>query len=487
MLFGFVYNPAQVIEKLDPFSLLTSSTRNCRKEAGRAMKSFKEKILVVDDDPDIRQILCDRIQALGYQVVTAVNGIEALEKVTREEPDLIFLDLQMPQLSGMQVLKKVREHSDLPVVIISAFGTIEKAVEAMKEGAFDFITKPFCPDHIEIVIKKALDCRALKQENIYLKAEVNAPYLEIVGESARLKETIEIAQRVAVTTSTVLLLGESGTGKEIFARSIHRWSERSKGPFVAINCVALRDELIESELFGHEKGSFTGAAQMRQGKLEIADGGTVFLDEIGDFKPDLQAKLLRFLQEREFERVGGNKGINVDVRIIAATNRDLNKAIHEGGFREDLFFRLNVVAISLPALRERREDVPALAQFFLRRYCQIVKKPLMKISPEAMDKLIAYHWPGNVREMGNMIERAVVLARGSVIKAEDLPLPHLTILSNEDYPCKDYHDAIRAYQRDLIRRTLEKSGGNQVKAAELLGLQRTYLARLIKKLDIING
>ncbi|MBI5747080.1 MAG: sigma-54-dependent Fis family transcriptional regulator, partial [Nitrospirae bacterium] len=442
MLFDFAYNPAEVIEKAGAFDLWNCTTKDCNREAGRTVRSFKEKILVVDDDPDIRQILCDRILALGYQVATAENGIEALEKVTQEGPDLIFLDLQMPQLSGMQVLKKVRERSDLPVVIISAFGTIEKAVEAMKEGAFDFITKPFCPDHIEIVIKKALDCRALKQENIHLKAEVNAPYLEIVGESPRLKETIEIAQRVAVTTSTVLLLGESGTGKEIFARSIHRWSDRSKGPFVAINCVALRDELIESELFGHEKGSFTGAVQMRQGKLEIADGGTVFLDEIGDFKPDLQAKLLRFLQEREFERVGGNKGINVDVRIIAATNRDLNKVIHEGGFREDLFFRLNVVAISLPALRERREDVPALAQFFLRRYCQIVKKPLMKISPEAMDKLIAYHWPGNVRELGNMIERAVVLARGREIMAEDLPLQHFTISSNEDYPCKDYHDAI---------------------------------------------
>ncbi len=474
MPFNFAYNPVQAVEKTGSFALW----------AGSRMRSFKEKILVVDDDPDIRQILCDRIQVLGYQVATAENGIEALEKVGQEEPDLIFLDLQMPQLSGMQVLKKVKERPDLPVIIISAFGTIEKAVEAMKEGAFDFITKPFCPDHIEIVIKKALECRALKQENLYLKGEVNAPYLEIVGESARLKETVETAQRAAAASSTVLLLGESGTGKEIFARSIHRWSSRSKKPFVVINCVALRDELIESELFGHEKGSFTGAAQMRQGKLEIADGGTVFLDEIGDFKPDLQAKLLRFLQEREFERVGGNKGINVDVRIIAATNRDLNKAIHEGGFREDLFFRLNVVAISLPPLRERREDVPAMVQFFLRRYCQIVNKPLMKISPQAMDKLIAYHWPGNVRELGNMIERAVVLARGSEIMAEDLPLQHLTISSNEDYLCKDYHDAIRAYQRDLIQRTLERSGGNQVTAAELLGLQRTYLARLIKKLDV---
>ncbi|MEK7306105.1 MAG: sigma-54 dependent transcriptional regulator [Nitrospirota bacterium] len=451
------------------------------------MRSFKEKILVVDDDPDIRQILCDRIQALGYHVATAENGLEALEKVTQEEPDLIFLDLQMPQLGGMQVLKKVRERSELPVIIISAFGTIEKAVEAMKEGAFDFIAKPFCPDHIEVVIKKALECRALRQENQYLKGVVNAPYLEIVGDSARLKQTIEIAQRAAATPSTILLLGESGTGKEIFARSIHRWSSRVNKPFVVINCVALRDELIESELFGHEKGSFTGAAQMKQGKLEIAEGGTVLLDEIGDFKPELQAKLLRFLQEREFERVGGNKVIHVDVRIIAATNRDLGKAVQKGVFREDLFFRLNVVAISLPALRERREDVPALAQFFLRRYCQIVKKPLMKISTQAMDKLIAYHWPGNVRELGNMIERAVVLARGSEIIAEDLPLQHLGISGNDDCLCKDYHVAIRTYQRDLIQKTLERSGGNQVKAAELLGLQRTYLARLIKKLDVISG
>ncbi len=477
MPFNIAYNPAQVVEKMGSFALW----------AGGGMKSFKEKILVVDDDPDIRQILCDRIKALGYQVATAENGIEALEKITREEPDLVFLDLQMPQLGGMQVLKKVREHSELPVIIISAFGTIEKAVEAMKEGAFDFITKPFCTDHIEIIIKKTLECKSLKQEYLYLKGEVNAPYLEIVGESARLKETVETAQRVAVTSSTVLLLGESGTGKEIFARSIQRWSDRAKKPFVVINCVALRDELIESELFGHEKGSFTGALQMKQGKLEIADGGTVFLDEIGDFKPELQVKLLRFLQERQFERVGGNKGIHVDVRIIAATNRDLNKAVQKGAFREDLFFRLNVVAISLPPLRERREDIPALAQFFLRRYCQIVKKPLMKISPQATDKLIAYDWPGNVRELGNMIERAVVLGRGSEIVAKDLPLQPHTISSNEDNLCKDYHDAIRAYQRDLIQKTLERSGGNQVRAAELLGLQRTYLARLIKKLDVNSG
>lgn len=447
------------------------------------MKSFKEKILVVDDDPDIRQILSDRIRALGYQAVAAENGIVALEKVAQEEPDLIFLDLQMPQMGGFQVLKRLKDYSEIPVIIITAFGTIEKAVEAMREGAYDFITKPFCPDHLELVIKKAFENKALKEENLYLQEEINEPYLNIIGESPRLKEQLEIAKRAAASPSTVLLLGESGTGKEIFARAIHRWSDRSKKPFIAINCVALRDELLESELFGHEKGAFTGAHQMRQGKLEIADGGTVFLDEIGDLKPDLQAKFLRFLQEREFERVGGNRQIQVDVRIVAATNQDLHKAVLEGRFREDLFFRLNVIAISLPPLRERREDIPLLAQFFLYRYCRIMKKPLMNISKEAMERLVSYHWPGNVRELANLIERSVVLVRGDEIMAEDLLLQPLILHDNENY-LKSYHDAVRLFQEDLIQRTLQSTGGNQARAAEMLGLQRTYLARLIKKLNV---
>ena len=448
------------------------------------MKPLKEKILVVDDDPDIRRILHDRLESLGYRIVTAQNGQEALEKVAQEEPDLMFLDLQMPQMDGMQVLKRLKDHSELPVIVITAFGTIEKAVEAMKEGAFDFITKPFTPDHLDLVIKKALECRALKQENLYLQGEVNAPYLEILGESPKMKEAIETVQKVAATSSTVLLLGESGTGKEIFARAIHRWSPRSKRPLIVVNCVALRDELIESELFGHEKGAFTGAHQMKRGKLEIANEGTVFLDEIGDFKPDLQAKLLRVLQEREFERVGGTKRIHIDIRIIAATNQDLHKKVQEGGFREDLFFRLNVVPIPLPPLRERKEDVPLLTQFFLRRSCQIVKKPVMKISTEAMDHLLRYHWPGNVRELGNLIERAVVLAKGDEILPEDLPLLPVTNAREENHLGKAYHDSIRSYQREVIRHALQRSGGRQAKAAELLGLQRTYLARLIKKLNI---
>jgi DNA-binding NtrC family response regulator len=449
------------------------------------MQSLKAKILVVDDDPDIRKILQDRLEALEYRVVTAENGREALEKVAQEDPDLMFLDLQMPGMDGVQVLKNLKDSSDLAVIIITAFGTIEKAVEAMKEGAFDFITKPFSPDHLDLVIKKALERTALRQENRYLQEEVNTRHPEIVGASPRLKEAIQVAKQVAATSSTVLLLGESGAGKEIFARWIHRWSPRAKRPFVVVNCVALRDELIESELFGHEKGAFTGAHQMKRGKLEIANGGTVFLDEIGDFRPELQAKLLRVIQEREFERVGGTKRICVDIRFIAATNRDLHKEVQGGRFREDLFFRLHVVAISLPPLREKKEDIPLLADFFLRRACQSVRKPLMKISTEAMEHLMRYHWPGNARELGNLIERAVVLARGAEIMPEDLPLLRGTTSSEESPPGKSYHDAVRYHQREVIRHALQSSGGNQARAAELLGLQRTYLARLIKKFNII--
>ncbi|HLF86263.1 MAG TPA: sigma-54 dependent transcriptional regulator [Nitrospiria bacterium] len=294
-------------------------------------------------------------------------------------------------------------------------------------------------------------------------------------------------EQVATTDLNILIRGESGTGKDVTARLIHQLSSNNEGPFVKVNCAALPENLIEAELFGYEKGAFTGAIRAKPGRFQLAHGGTIFLDEITEIPFPLQSKLLQVLEQREFVRVGGTKNTKVDCRCIAATNADMEYEMRSKGFREDLFFRLNVVAISLPALRERREDVPALAQFFLRRYCQIVKKPLMKISPQAMDKLIAYDWPGNVRELGNIIERAVVLGRGSEIMAEDLPLQSHTISSNEDNLCKDYHDAIRAYQRDLIQKTLERSGGNQVRAAELLGLQRTYLARLIKKLDVISG
>ena len=448
------------------------------------MPPANEKVLIVDDDADIRRILQDRLENLGYRVSTAVDGQEALDSLNEEEPDLMFLDLQMPRVDGMQVLKKMKEHPGVIVIIITAFGTFEKAVEAIKEGAFDFITKPFSPSHLEVVIRKALDCRALRQENQYLHQEIDAPYHEILGQSTAMKQAMDMTQKVAASNLTVLLLGESGTGKEIFARAIHRWSTRSRKPFVVVNCVALRDELLESELFGHERGSFTGAFQMKKGKLEIADGGTVFLDEIGDLKTELQAKLLRILQEREFERVGGTKQIHVDLRFVTATNRDLARAVQEGRFREDLFFRLNVVSISLPPLRTRREDIPSLAQFFLARSCHSMKKPIMKMTSAAQEHLMEYQWPGNVRELENLIERAVVLAKGAEIQPEDLPLHSLSPFPQADYLDKPYHDAIRICQKKVIQNALEISGGNQAKASDRLKLQRTYLARLIKKLQI---
>ena len=454
------------------------------RQQGELTKFVHEKILVVvDDDPDIRTIVKDRLQRTGYQVITAEDGEEALKIIAQEEPDAVILDLQMPRMNGMEVIKRLKDNSYPPIIVITAYGTIEKAVSAMKEGAYDFITKPFSPDHLEAVIKKAIEHRELKQDNCYLQSVINASFPGIIGESQKIREAMSVAQKVAPTSSTVLLLGESGTGKEIFARFIHRWSQRSKKPFVVINSVAIRDELLESELFGHEKGAFTGAYQMKRGKLEVGNGGTVFLDEIGDLKVELQTKLLRFLEEREFERVGGVSPIHIDVRIIAATNQDLFKRVQEGRFRSDLFFRLNVVSIHLPPLRERREDIPPLTHFFLEHACCESNKSLLKVSKEAMDHLMNYHWPGNARELKNLMERAVVLAEGDKIMPHDLPLSNFQKLK-EDIQAKSYHDATLYHQREVIRRALERSGGNQSRAAESLHLQRTYLARLIKKLNI---
>jgi two-component system, NtrC family, response regulator AtoC len=450
------------------------------------MNAKNEPVLVVDDDPDIREILKDRLAPLGHPVITAENGKQALDLISREVPAVMFIDLQMPVMDGMAVLKKLKEHPELAVIVITAHGTIEKAVEAMREGAFDFVTKPFCMNAVDAVIRRAFDRAALVSENRNLKAQLAGSLPDIIGESTKLREAIEVAQKVAATASTVLLLGESGCGKEVFARWIHHWSPRAQGPFIAVNCVALRDELLESELFGHEKGAFTGAHEMRQGKFEIANGGTIFLDEIGDFKPELQAKLLRVLQEREFERVGGNKRIHVDIRVIAATNRDLHQEVRDGHFREDLFFRLNVVSISLPPLRERKEDIPLLSEFFLKRYCSRFNKCRMKISTAAMDHLMRYNWPGNIRELANLIERAVILANGPNITPEDLPLLRINHPDHDDLHGLSYHDAVRRYQKQVIREALQSSGGNQSKAADQLGLQRTYLSRLIKKLEIAD-
>ncbi len=444
-------------------------------------------ILVVEDSPDIATVLRDRLQAMGHDVMTAGDGMAALETLQQTStPDLIFLDIELPKVHGMEVLKRVRKDwPDLPVIVMTAHGTIQRAVEAMKEGATDFVTKPFDNEYLSLVLGKTLERGELKRTVAVLRSELDSRLDPIVAASPKMKEVIELAQKAAQSDSTVLLLGESGTGKDLLARSIHNWSTRRNRLFMPVNCVALSEELLESELFGHEKGSFTGASAQKKGKLEVADGGTVFLDEIGDMKPGLQAKLLRFLQNREFDRVGGTRTIRVDVRVIAATNRDLRQAVKAGAFREDLFFRLNVVSLTLPPMRERIEEIPQFAEFFLKKYCQEAKKPAMRISPAAMKMLTAYPWPGNVRELQNAIERAVVLKTGEVLTPEDFALQPMDV-SADDAGGKNlpFHEAVEHHKREIIRRALALAGGSQTGAAERLGLQRTYLARLIKQMDI---
>jgi DNA-binding NtrC family response regulator len=449
------------------------------------MESFVATILIIDDELDTREVLKDRLESLNYRVLTAATGKEGLERLERENPHMVLLDIELPDMNGLEMLGEIRKREhDITVVMITAYGTIERAVRAMKEGAYDFIPKPFEPDHIALIIAKALERERLKREVELLSEEVDGKHRMVVGQSVQINRALETAKKAAASRSTVLLLGESGTGKEIFARAIHNWSDRKDKPFVAINCVGLSKELLESELFGHEKGSFTGALQLKKGKMELAHGGTVFLDEVGDVSTELQTKLLRFLQEREFERVGGTKPISVDVRIIAATNGDLSSAVREGKFREDLYYRLNVVLLILPPLRDRKEDIPGLADYFLKRSALETKKNFTAIDDEALKKLIAYPWPGNVRELANVIESAVVLGQGPDLTPRDLPAKVVSTVPKVVPNGFSYHGAIDDYRRELIARTLTHTEGNRAAAAKILGLQRTYLSRLIKSLRI---
>ena len=443
------------------------------------------RVLIVDDDAASRRLLEVRLRPLECHVATAGNGEQALSAIRKNLPDLILLDLQMPRMGGVEVLRALRrEGIDVPTIVITAHGSIEAAVEAMKEGAHDFITKPVDANHFDIVVRKALEREGLKRGLELLTEEADNRYRLIIGQSKKIAEATDTAQKAAASNATVLLLGESGTGKEVFARAIHNWSERKSQPFVAINCVGLSKELLESELFGHEKGAFTGADQLKKGKMELANGGTVFLDEIGDVSSELQTKLLRFLQEREFDRVGGQSPIRVDVRIIAATNRDLEGAVGAGRFRQDLYHRLNVIAITLPPLRERTEDIPPLSKYFLCRYALESKKNFTGITDDALGKLTAYNWPGNVRELANVIERAVVLGRGPEISLNDLPSRIIGTNSRVSSKSLSYRDAMEAARHDLVVRALEKSGGNRVAAAKALGLHEKYFLRLIKTLGI---
>jgi DNA-binding NtrC family response regulator len=446
---------------------------------------MSDKILVVDDESSNRKILGQELTQKGYVVETANDGHEGLKKLESSRPDLIILDYMMPGLSGLDVLKELRKREDdTPVVMITAYGTVERAVEAMKAGAYDFITQPFDPDHIEIVVRKAIERQTLKREVEVLSEESCNRYHLIAGESAKMKRAVEIARKAAASSSTVLLLGESGTGKELFARFIHNQSERASRPFIAINSVGLSKELLESDLFGHEQGAFTGAYKMKKGKIELANGGTIFFDEIGDISREMQAKLLRFLQEREFERVGGVTPISVDVRIIAATNKNLGTAVKDGSFRDDLYHRLNVVAITPPPLRERKEDIPFLADFFLRKFSTATGRRVATISDEALAAMIAYDWPGNVRELANAIEHAIVLGSGSVIEATDLPSRFAgeSFLAVSDN--LSYRDGVNAARKELVVKALRKTDGNRAAAARLLGLETKYFLRLMKSLEI---
>jgi DNA-binding NtrC family response regulator len=441
------------------------------------------RVLIVDDDAASRRLLEARLRPLACDVATAGDGEQGLTAILKDVPDLVLLDLRMPKMGGIEVLRALhKEAINVPVIVITAHGSVETAVEAMKEGACDFITKPIDANHFDIVVRKALEREVLKRELELFSEDADKRYRLVVGQSARMKEAVETARKVATSKATVLLLGESGTGKEIFARAIHNWSERKNQPFVAINCVGLSRELLESELFGHERGSFTGADQLKKGKMELANGGTVFLDEIGDVSRELQTKLLRFLQEREFDRVGGVKAIRVDVRVVAATNRELDVAIKEGRFREDLYHRLNVVPITLPPLRERREDIPTLAHHFVQHFAKEVKRSFSAISDEALDRLSAYDWPGNVRELANAIERAVVLAQGPEIAPHDLPARIVAAQPESRPDGASYRESMDAYRRQLVMRALAQSRGNRAAAARTLGLHEKYLLRLLKNL-----
>jgi two-component system, NtrC family, response regulator AtoC len=445
------------------------------------MKTAVGNILIVDDDPDVQEVLKDRLESLGYRAVPALTGRKGLELLDKESPQMVFLDIELPDMNGLEALKAIRKRqNDVAVVIVTAYGTIERAVQAMKDGAYDFISKPLKPGYVALVVERAMERKRLKREVEILSGEVGERYHLVVARSSNMNLAVDSAKMAATAKSTVLLLGESGTGKELFARAIHTWSERKSGPFVAVNCVGLSRELFESELFGHEKGAFTGAHQLKKGKMELAHGGTVFLDEIGDISTEIQTKLLRFLQEKEFERVGSTKPIQVDVRIIAATNRKLVELVKEGRFRDDLYYRLNVVPIALPALRERKEDIPVLVDYFLQRFSKETKKNFTDVTPEAMEKLMSYDWPGNARELANTIERAIVMGQGPQITLQDLSPVIASKAPNVLFDDLPYREAVDACRQQIIVKALSRTQGNRAAAAKLLDMERRHLLRLMK-------
>ncbi|MBI3202612.1 MAG: sigma-54-dependent Fis family transcriptional regulator [Myxococcales bacterium] len=432
----------------------------------------KGRILVVDDEPNARTALAEILKEEGYQVETAADGFKGLARAEEFGPDLVLTDLKMPGMDGVELLRKLRHHaSDLPVVLMTAFGAVETAVSAMREGAADYLTKPLNTDELVLVIDRALERVRLRRETHELKSQLTERYRfdNIVGNSPEMQEVFKSVAQVAPSRATVLLTGESGTGKELVAAAIHHRSPRKDGPFVRLHCAALAETLLESELFGHERGAYTGADRRREGRFEQANGGTLFLDEIGDISPSTQVKLLRVLQERQFERVGGNQTQTVDVRLIAATNRDLKQLVAEGRFREDLYYRLNVINVCLPPLRRRKSDVAALSAHFLERFARENAKRVDRFSDAALAQIVAYSWPGNVRELENVVERAVVLTDGSTIELHHLPA-ELGAAEAEGATPTIPGSTMADIERHAILATLEAHGGSTSKAAEVLGI-----------------
>ena len=458
-----------------------------------------EKILVVDDEKSLREVMSIMLKRAGYEVTEASDGEQAIGQVNKEIYDLVITDLRMPKADGMDVLKAVKSSSpDTVVLVVTAFGTADSAVEAMKQGAYDYLTKPFQVDEVQLIIRNALEKRRLSTENMLLKREMasQSSFAQIVGQSEAMQKVFDVVRKVADSKSNVLICGESGTGKELVARAIHYNSGRSGMPFVAVNCSAVPETLLESELFGHMKGSFTGAVANKAGLFEIANGGTIFLDEIGDTTPTIQVKLLRVIQEREFRRVGGHQDMKVDVRVVAATNRELEKAVADGSFREDLYYRLDVIPIRLPPLRLRVGDIPLLVTHFLERFAQESGKTAPTLTSEAMHVLLGHEWRGNVRELENLIERVVAFSTGPTVTETDVRgwLHHaVTPQQSQGVPTDlpedglDLEGLINGIEKDLLMRALERSKWVKKKAARLLKLNTRSFRYRLEKYAIKGG
>lgn len=447
-------------------------------------------ILVVDDKASARKILQQHLSKDGFNIIESEDEDTAIESLRNNSVDLILTDVRMKEHdSGVELLKIARkEYANIPVILITAYGTINQAVQAMKEGAEDYIERPYNIEALKAKIEKALQRKQLVEENIFLRQELHlrGDFTDIIGKSKKLHDVLEVVRKVAKTDTAVLIRGESGTGKDLIAQAIHNNSSRKDKSFIRAECASYAEGLLESELFGHEKGSFTNAIRGRMGRFELANGGTIFLDEIGDIQPSTQLKLLRVLQEKSFERVGSSKPINVNVRIIAATNKNLEEAIQKGAFREDLYYRINVVPIYLPPLRDRKEDIPDLIEHFIKKFAGKVSNRIKNVSPEAMELMTNYEWRGNIRELENAIERAMVLADGTAILPEHLPLP-AEVMLNQDVPKSGTLEAVEALEKKLILEALQQASWVRTKAATILGIKRSTLNYKMEKHGISSS